>query len=59
MLETLLATADDERQRLDLRESAALVVGGLRAHTGVDRIGSRSALGHSALRLSALSLVTP
>ncbi|MEU8155222.1 hypothetical protein AB0B94_16285 [Micromonospora sp. NPDC048986] len=57
MLETLLATADDERQRLDLREAAALVVGGLRARTGINQIGSRSALGYSALRLSALSLL--
>ncbi|MFG2008970.1 hypothetical protein ACGFNF_07835 [Micromonospora sp. NPDC048868] len=57
MLETLLATADDERQRPHLREAAALVVGGLRARTGVDRLGSRSALGYSALRLSALSLL--
>ncbi|MEH0937896.1 hypothetical protein [Micromonospora psammae] len=57
MLETLLATADDERRRPSLREAAALVVGGLRARTGVDRLGSRSALGHSALRLSALSLL--
>ncbi|MET7803911.1 hypothetical protein [Micromonospora chersina] len=56
MLETLLATADDTR-RPSLREAAALVVGGLRARTGVDRLGSRSALGHSALRLSALSLL--
>ncbi|MFG3600508.1 hypothetical protein [Micromonospora chersina] len=57
MLETLLVTADDERRRLDRREAVALVVGGLRARTGVDRLGSRSALGHSALRLSALSLL--
>ncbi|MEU5942506.1 hypothetical protein ABZ807_25770 [Micromonospora sp. NPDC047548] len=57
MLETLLATADDERRRPSLREAAALVVGGLRARTGVDRLGSRSALGYSALRLSALSLL--
>ncbi|MEU9507584.1 hypothetical protein AB0D32_15035 [Micromonospora sp. NPDC048170] len=57
MLETLLTTADDERQRPNLREAAALVVGGLRARTGVDRLGSRSALGYSALRLSALSLL--
>ncbi|MFG1653261.1 hypothetical protein ACGFIE_25360 [Micromonospora sp. NPDC049275] len=57
MLETLLATAEDERQRLDLREAAALVVGGLRARTGIDQIGSRTALGYSALRLSALSLL--
>ncbi|GAA4569606.1 hypothetical protein GCM10023176_26570 [Micromonospora coerulea] len=56
MLETLLATAEDER-RPNLREAAALVVGGLRARTGVDRLGSRSALGYSALRLSALSLL--
>ncbi|MFG2165852.1 hypothetical protein [Micromonospora chersina] len=56
MLETLLATADDTR-RPSLREAVALVVGGLRARTGVDRLGSRSALGHSALRLSALSLL--
>ncbi|GAB3341912.1 hypothetical protein RMN56_14785 [Micromonospora halotolerans] len=56
MLETLLATADNTR-RPSLREAAALVVGGLRARTGVDRLGSRSALGHSALRLSALSLL--
>ncbi|MGR6322488.1 hypothetical protein Q2K19_13165 [Micromonospora soli] len=56
MLETLLATAD-QRRRPDLREAAALVVGGLRARTGVDRLGSRSALGHSALRLSTLSLL--
>ncbi|MGV9807694.1 hypothetical protein [Micromonospora chersina] len=56
MLETLLATADDTR-RPNLREAAALVVGGLRARTGVDRLGSRSALRHSALRLSALSLL--
>ncbi|MBY8874001.1 hypothetical protein K7640_19420 [Micromonospora sp. PLK6-60] len=56
MLETLLATAD-QRRRPDLREAAALVVGGLRARTGVDRLGSRSALGHSALRLSALPLL--
>ncbi|MGW1058267.1 hypothetical protein [Micromonospora rubida] len=57
MLETLLATADDERRRPDLREAVALVVGGLRARTGIDRIGSRSALGYSALRLSVLSLL--
>ncbi len=57
MLETLLATADDERRRPNLREAAALVVGGLRARTGVDRLGSRSALTCSALRLSALSLL--
>jgi hypothetical protein len=56
MLETLLATADNPR-RPSLREAASLVVGGLRARTGVDRLGSRSALGHSALRLSALSLL--
>ncbi|MGW9196421.1 hypothetical protein [Micromonospora chersina] len=56
MLETLLATAGDTR-RPNLREAAALVVGGLRARTGVDRLGSRSALRHSALRLSALSLL--
>ncbi|MET8833270.1 hypothetical protein ABZV78_05060 [Micromonospora sp. NPDC004540] len=56
MLETLLATADNAR-RPSLREAAALVVGGLRARTGADRLGSRSALGHSALRLSALSLL--
>ncbi|MFF4812282.1 hypothetical protein ACFY03_29140 [Micromonospora chersina] len=56
MLETLLATADD-RRRPNLREAAALVAGGLRARTGADRLGSRSALGHSALRLSALSLL--
>ncbi|WP_406072884.1 hypothetical protein [Micromonospora sp. NBC_01638] len=57
MLETLLATTEDERRRPKLREAAALVVGGLRARTGVDRLGSRSALGYSALRLSALSLL--
>ncbi|MFI5837980.1 hypothetical protein ACIA5A_30350 [Micromonospora sp. NPDC051300] len=58
MLETLLATAEDaQRQRMNVREAAALVVGGLRARTGIDRIGSRSALGYSALRLSALSLL--
>ncbi|SIN22367.1 hypothetical protein [Micromonospora cremea] len=56
MLETLLATAG-QRRRPDLREAAALVVGGLRARTGVGRLGSRSALGYSALRLSALSLL--
>jgi hypothetical protein len=57
MLETLLATAEDERRRLNVREAAALVAGGLRARTGVDRLGSRSALGYSALRLSVLSLL--
>ena len=57
MLETLLATADNERRRPNLREAAALVVGGLRARTGVDRLGSRSALTSSVLRLSALSLL--
>ncbi|MFC4018306.1 hypothetical protein ACFOW4_10130 [Micromonospora sp. GCM10011542] len=56
MLETLLATADNER-RPNPREAVALVVGGLRTRTGVDRLGSRSALGYSALRLSALSLL--
>ena len=52
MLETVLATAEDEQRRPNPREAAALVIGGLRARTGVDRLGSRAAMGHSALRLS-------
>ncbi|WP_433532897.1 hypothetical protein ACQPYA_13355 [Micromonospora sp. CA-263727] len=56
MLETLVAVETDRRQ-LSLRESLALVVGGLRVRSGVDRLGSRDTLRHSALRLTALSLL--
>ncbi|MEU8088302.1 hypothetical protein AB0B57_32405 [Micromonospora sp. NPDC049101] len=57
MLETLLGGGETDRRHLSLRESAALVVAGLRVRTGVDRLGSRAALLHSALRLTALSLL--
>lgn len=57
MLETLLATADEHQRRPSLREAASLVVGGLRARTGADRLRSPVALRHSALRLSALALL--
>ncbi|WP_410816423.1 hypothetical protein [Micromonospora sp. 050-3] len=57
MLETLLGGGAMDRRHLSLRESAALVVAGLRVRTGVDRLGSRAALLHSALRLTALSLL--
>lgn len=40
MLETLLATADEHQRRPSLREAASLVVGGLRARTGADRLRS-------------------
>ncbi|MEV4754834.1 hypothetical protein AB0J86_06935 [Micromonospora sp. NPDC049559] len=57
MLETLLVAGETGRRYPSLRESVALVVGGLRARTGVDRLGSPAALRHSALRLTALSLI--
>ncbi|WP_328653275.1 hypothetical protein OG598_05180 [Micromonospora sp. NBC_00330] len=57
MMETLLGGGEVDRRHLSLRESVALVVAGLRVRTGVDRLGSRSALLHSALRLTALSLL--
>ena len=57
MLETLLGVDDTDRRHLSLRESLALVVGGLRVRSGVDQLGSRDTLRHSALRLTALSLL--
>ncbi|MEN3611479.1 hypothetical protein AAH979_18195 [Plantactinospora sp. ZYX-F-223] len=57
MLETLLAAGETDRGHPNLRESLALLTGGLRARTGVDRLGSRPALRYSALRLTALSLL--
>ncbi|MFC5921919.1 hypothetical protein [Micromonospora vulcania] len=57
MLETLLVAGETDRRHPRLRESIALVVGGLRVRSGVDRLGSRETLRHSALRLTALSLL--
>ncbi|WP_329103200.1 hypothetical protein OG792_26055 [Micromonospora sp. NBC_01699] len=57
MLDTLLGVGESDRRHLSLRESMALVVGGLRVRTGVDRFGSRAALLDSALRLTVLSLL--
>ncbi|MFG1916896.1 hypothetical protein [Micromonospora sp. NPDC048898] len=57
MLETLLGEGETDRRHLSLRESVALVVAGLRVRTGVDQLCSRAALLHSALRLTALSLL--
>ncbi|MBE1492020.1 hypothetical protein [Plantactinospora soyae] len=57
MLETLLAVDETDQRRPSLRESLALVVGGLRARTGVDRLRSRDTLRYSALRSTALSLL--
>lgn len=57
MLETLLSAVDDNQGRPSRREALALLVGGLRARSGVDRLGSRAALHRSALRLSVLSLL--
>lgn len=57
MLETLLVAGETGRRHPRLRESLALVVGGLRVRSGVDRLGSRETLRHSALRLTALSLL--
>ncbi|MGC4815188.1 hypothetical protein ACLQ29_32150 [Micromonospora sp. DT228] len=56
ILEIVLAGVDEQQPRPSLRESWALVVGGLRARTGVDRLDAQ-ALRHSALRLSALALL--
>ncbi|MEO3743039.1 hypothetical protein [Plantactinospora sp. B5E13] len=57
MLETLLAAGETDRRHPNLRESLALLVGGLRARAGVDRLRSRAALRHSTLRLTVLSLL--
>ncbi|MDW5328379.1 hypothetical protein [Plantactinospora sp. KLBMP9567] len=57
MLETLLAAGETDRRHPNLRESLALLMGGLRARSGVDQLGSRVALRYSALRLTALSLL--
>ncbi|MEE6261069.1 hypothetical protein [Plantactinospora sonchi] len=57
MLETLLAAGETDRRHPSLRESLALLVGGLRARAGVDRLRSPAALRHSTLRLTVLSLL--
>jgi len=57
MLETLLVVGETDRRHPSLRESLALVAGGLRVRSGVDRLGCRETLRHSALRLTALSLL--
>ncbi|PZG23865.1 hypothetical protein C1I95_02250 [Micromonospora craterilacus] len=57
MLETLRVVGETDRRHISLRESLALVVGGLRVRSGVDRLGSRDTLRYSALRLTALSLL--
>jgi hypothetical protein len=57
MLETLLAVGETDRRHPSLRESLALLVGGLRARTGIDQLRSRAAVRYSALRLTALSLL--
>lgn len=56
MLETLLAQPGHRRLWPTMQESVALVVGGLRARTGIERLDS-AAWRASALRLSVLSLL--
>lgn len=57
MLETLLVAGETDRRHPRLRESIALVVGGLRVRSGVAQLRSRDALRYSALRSTALSLL--
>ncbi|WP_329109538.1 hypothetical protein OG792_12260 [Micromonospora sp. NBC_01699] len=57
MLETLLGTGETDHRHPSLRESLALVVGGLRVRSGLARLGSRDTLRSSALRLTVLSLL--
>ncbi|GIG88011.1 hypothetical protein [Plantactinospora endophytica] len=56
ILEIVLAGADEKQRRPSVRESWALVVGGLRARTGVDRLDARAARS-STLRLCTLALL--
>jgi hypothetical protein len=56
ILEIVLAGADEGQRRPSLRESWALVIGGLRARTGVDRLDAQAAR-YSTLRLCTLALL--
>ncbi|MFC6019705.1 hypothetical protein ACFP2T_26295 [Plantactinospora solaniradicis] len=56
ILEIVLAPADEGHRRPSLRESWALVIGGLRARTGADRLDAQAAR-HSTLRLCTLALL--
>ncbi|MEH1165963.1 hypothetical protein V6V47_11325 [Micromonospora sp. CPCC 205539] len=57
MLETLMAADETDQRHPSLRESLALVKGGLRARAGVDQLRSRDTLRYSALRSTVLSLL--